>query len=132
MRKTGLSTMVEGKYERIQRGMANWVAFYRQNPHRFALAYFGMTWLAAFQHVLLLLIFNYTYLMIIASRGMGKSMIVAVAICVKCTLYPGLKITIAAGNRGQSNNVLQVIVDKYMVDSEILRNEIVDYKICSA
>lgn len=132
MRKTGLSTMVEGKYERIQRGMANWVAFYRQNPHRFALDYFGMTWLAPFQHVLLLLICNYTYLMIIASRGMGKSMMVAAAICIKCTLYPGIKITIAAGNRSQSNNVLQVIVDKYMVDSENLRNEIQEYKISSA
>lgn len=124
--------MVEGKYERIQRGMANWVSFYRQNPHRLALDYFGMTWLAPFQHVLLLLICNYTYLMIIASRGMGKSMLVAAAICIKCTLYPEIKITIAAGNRSQSNNVLQVIVDKYMVDSENLRNEILEYKISSA
>lgn len=109
--------MLQSKYERITAGMANWVSFYRANPHRFAIDYFGMTWLAPFQQVMIVLICRYTYLMIIASRGMGKSMIVAAAICIKCTLYPGLQVTIAAGNRGQSNNVLQKIIDKYMVDS---------------
>ena len=82
--------MQQNKYDRIEAGMAKWVSFYRANPHRFAIDYFGMTWLAAFQQILLFLICRYTYLMIIASRGMGKSMIVAAAICVRCTLYPGL------------------------------------------
>lgn len=120
------------KYERMMRGMANWTSFYRCNPHRLAIDYFGMTWLAPFQQILLVWICTYTYIMIIASRGMGKSMIVAAAICVKCTLYPGIEITIAAGKRSQSNNLLSKIVDKYMIDSENLRNEILEYKISTA
>lgn len=91
--------MKADKKERIEQGMSRWVSFYRENPHRLAIDYFGMRWLAVFQQILLYLIVKFTYVMIIASRGMGKSQIVAAAICVKCTLYPGLQVTVAAGVR---------------------------------
>lgn len=109
-------------------GMANWTSFYRENPHRFAIDYFGMTWMAWFQQILLVLICKFTYVMIIASRGMGKSMIVAAAICVRCVLYPGLQVVIAAGNRGQSINVLKKIIDEYLPESTNLESEIAEYK----
>lgn len=108
--------------------MANWAGFYRENPHRFAIDYFGMTWMAWFQQILLVMICKFTYVMIIASRGMGKSMIVAAAICVKCVLYPGLQVVIAAGNRSQSINVLKKIIDEYLPASTNLENEIAEYK----
>lgn len=59
----------ESKYRRIQLGMAKWAGFYRENPHRFAIEYFGMTWMAWFQQILLVMICKFTYTMIIASRG---------------------------------------------------------------
>ena len=80
------------------------------------------------QQVLINLILRFTYAMIIASRGFGKSMIVAAAICVKCILYPGLQVVIVAGNRGQSINVINKIIEEFMPASENLRNEIGSYK----
>ena len=117
------------KREKIERGMNRWVSFYRANPHRFAIDYFGMKWLAPFQQQLLDEICENTYSMVIASRGMGKSMIVAAAICVKCVLYPGLIVTVAAGVRSQSTNLLGKIADKFMPDSPNLRNEIAVCKV---
>jgi len=58
--------------------------------------------------------FKFTYFMAIASRGMGKSMIVAAFLCAYCTLYPGVQVCIAAGQRGQSINVLNKIVEEFM------------------
>ena len=85
----------KSKYERVMEGMERWVSFYRANPHRFAVDYLGMTWMRPFQKILLNIILKFTYQMIIASRGMGKTMIVAAAICVKAILYPGIEIIIS-------------------------------------
>lgn len=118
----------KSKSERIREGLDIWTSFYRANPHRFAIDYFGMTWMRPFQHILLVLILNLTYSMIIASRGMGKTQIVAAAICVKCTLYPGTQVVISAGNRGQSLNVIKKIVDEFMPRSPNLCFEIESFK----
>ena len=115
---------IESKYDKIMRGLGEWTSFYRANPHRFAIDYFGMTWMRPFQQILIVLLLKFTYVMIIASRGMGKSMIVAAACCIKCTLYPNVKICIAAGKRGQSINVLNKIIEEFMPKSNNLRNEI--------
>ena len=39
----------KSKYERVMDGMERWVAFYRANPHRFAVDYLGMTWMRLFR-----------------------------------------------------------------------------------
>lgn len=85
-----------------------------------------MMWLTAapFQQIIFTLFFTVTYVMIIASRGLGKSQIVASALCVRCILYPGSEVIIAAGVRGQSLNVIKKIVDEFMPHSPNLRNEI--------
>lgn len=88
-----------------------------------------MSWLVPFQQVLLNLFFKFTYVMIIASRGMGKSQIVAAALVVYCILYPGTQIVIAAGVRSQSLNVLNKIIDEFWPRSANLRNEIASYKV---
>lgn len=116
------------KIEAIQEGLDVWISFYRANPHRFAMDYLGMTWMRPFQQVLLWIILNFTYAMIIASRGMGKSQIVAAAICVRCILFPGTKVVISAGNRGQSTNVINKIIDEFMPHSRNLSYEILEYK----
>lgn len=115
---------VISKYDKIQRGLGIWISFYRENPHRFALDYFGMAWLRPFQQILIVLCMKFTYVMIIASRGMGKSQISAAVCCIKCVLYPKIKICIAAGKRGQSVNVLNKIIEDFMPRSQNLRNEI--------
>jgi hypothetical protein len=55
---------------------------------------------------------------------MGKSLIAALVCCLKCILYPGIKICIAAARRGQSLNTLSKIIDDLMPKSANLRNEI--------
>lgn len=114
----------DSKYERIMEGLDAWVSFYRANPVRFLIDYFGMEWIRPFQQVMIMFMFRSNYLMTIASRGMGKSMIVAAFLCAYCTLYPGTKVCIAAGQRGQSINVLLKIVEEFMPQSPNLRNEI--------
>lgn len=117
------------RYERFLDGGMKLISFYRENPHRMALEYLNMTWMKPFQQLLLLVILKFIYVMIIASRGMGKSMLVAAAICVKSILYPGEIITIASGNRGQSVNVLEKIINQFCPQSSNLRKEIVSYSV---
>lgn len=117
----------DSKYERINRGLGVWTAFYRANPHRFLMDYFGMLWLRPFQQILIVMMFRMSYLMTIASRGMGKSQVVAAFLCAYCTLYPGTKVCIAAGKREQSINVLKKIIDEFMPNSRNLRDEIEDW-----
>ena len=95
------------KQKRLKKGIGKWTAFYRENPHRLAIDYLGMKWLRPFQQALIVMCFKYTYVMIIASRGMGKSLIAALVCVLKCILYPGIKICIASGRRGQSVNVIK-------------------------
>lgn len=117
------------KQRKIMKGVGKWTAFYRENPHRLAIDYLGLKWLKPFQQALLVLCFKYTYVMIIASRGMGKSLIAALVCVLKCILYPGTKICIAAGIRGQSTNVINKIVQDFMGSSDNLRNEIAEQKV---
>lgn len=119
------------KYDKIMVGCGKWTSFYRENPNRFLIDYFGMSWLKLFQQVLICLMFKFTYFMTIASRGMGKSQLVAAALCGMCTLYPGLKVCIAAGVRSQSVNVLNKIIEDFMPKSNNLRNEIAKWSTTS-
>ena len=114
----------DSKYKKVMEGLDVWTAFYRANPARFLIDYFGMEWIRPFQQIMITFMFKFTYFMAIASRGMGKSMIVAAFLCAYCTLYPGVQVCIAAGQRGQSINVLNKIVEEFMPKSPNLRNEI--------
>lgn len=117
------------KQKRLMQGVGKWTSFYRENPHRLAIDYLGMKWLRPFQQVLIKLCFKYTYIMIIASRGMGKSLIAALVCVLKCILYPGIKICIAAGIRGQSTNVIKKITEDFINQSDNLKYEIASYRI---
>ena len=115
---------VDSKYERIMNGLDAWISFYRANPVRFLIDYFGMEWIRPFQQIMITFMFLSNNFMTIASRGMGKSLIVAAFLCAYCTLYPGTKVCIAAGKRGQSINDLLKIVEEFMPQSPNLRSEI--------
>lgn len=124
---TGITA--DSKIEKIMDGLGVWTSFYRANPHRFLMEYYGMNWLKRFQQVLIVMMFRLNYFMTIASRGMGKSQVVAAFLCAYCTLYPGTKVCIAAGQRGQSINVLNKIIEDFMPNSNNLRNEILSWSV---
>lgn len=117
----------KNRYEKIQEGLDEWTGYYRENLSEYLVDYYGMTWLEPFQKFLVDLINKETYSMIFASRGFGKTQLVAATAVGKMSLYPGIIITVAAGKRGQGTNLIRKIVDEFMPNSPNLRNEIEDF-----
>ena len=62
--------------------------------------------------------------MFIACRGIGKSFLSAIYCVTRCILYPGTKVCIASGTRGQAINVLEKIIYELKPASAELRAEI--------
>lgn len=87
--------------ERILEGVAAWTAYYRANPHRFAKDYLHLD-LKLFQKILIVMMNISTVFTFIGTRGIGKSFLSAVFCVIRCILYPGTKICIASGTRGQA------------------------------
>ena len=94
---------------KITEGAARWCAYYRANPHRFAKDYLHLN-LHLFQKILIIMMNWSSSTAFIGSRGIGKSYLSAVFCVIRCILYPGTKICIASGTRGQSINVLEKIM----------------------
>lgn len=97
------------RHEKILDGVAAWCAFYRCNPHRFAHDYLHLN-LHLFQKILVVMMNRSSTTVFIGSRGIGKTFLSAVFCVIRCILYPGTKICIASGTRGQSINVLEKIL----------------------
>lgn len=79
------------KNERMRTQMKKWTSFYRLNIHRFVDHYFGIE-LFLFQKILLFFMNINTFFMLIASRGMSKSFLIAIFACARCVLYPNTKV----------------------------------------
>lgn len=109
--------------ERIMRGAAYYVAFYRKNPHVFAEQYLRLR-LKLFQKILLIMMNICTTLVFIGSRGIGKTFLTAIFCVTRCVLYPGTKIAIASGTRSQAINVLEKIMLELVPNSPELAAEI--------
>lgn len=116
--------MDNSRNDRIFEGVDAWAAFYRANPHRFAADYLRLN-LKLFQKILLYVMNKVNYFCYIAARGQGKSYLLAVFCCIRCILYPGTKVCIASGTRGQSVNILEKIQNELVPKSPLLKNEIV-------
>lgn len=106
-------------------GAACWAAYYRSNVIQFCKDYLHLE-LHLFQKILITMMMYSTVFVWIASRGMGKSFLSAIYCCVRATLYPGSKIVIASGRRGQSINVLEKILFELKPMSPELAAEIND------
>lgn len=113
----------ETRYEKIRKGASIWASYYRSNPHEFAKDYLHLD-LHTFQKILLVMMNTSTTFVFIASRGLGKTFLSAVFCVIRCILYPGTKICIASGTRGQSINVLEKIITELIPNSPELKNEI--------
>lgn len=116
----------EAKEDRLMRSVEVWTSFYRANPHRFVLDYIGIQ-LKVFQQIIICMMFKFTNSIYLASRGGGKSFLLAVFCCAYCILYPGTMVCIASGTRGQAREIIDKI-QKMLPNSPNLANEIADLK----
>ena len=114
------------RYEKVLRGAAFWGAYYRYNPDKCAKDYLHLN-LKRFQKFLLVMMFRVNIFVWIAARGLGKTFLSAIYCVIRCILYPGTKICIASGTRGQAILVLEKIIQELVPRSEELRAEI-DWK----
>ncbi len=111
------------RYDRIREGAEVWLSFYRANPHRLAADYLHVN-LHLFQKILIVMMSLSSVTVFIACRGIGKSFLSAVFCVIRCILYPGTKICIASGTRGQGINVLDKIILELKPNSPELAAEI--------
>lgn len=111
--------------ERILQGVGAWTAYYRNNPARFAHDYLHLD-LRLFQKILLIMMNLSMEFVFIGSRGIGKTFLSAIFCVIRCILYPGTRICIASGTRGQSINVLEKIIQELKPNSPELAAEIDD------
>ena len=111
------------KFRRILNGVGAWCAYYRANPHRFCADYLHLN-LHLFQKILICMMGRSTTTVFIGSRGIGKTFLSAIFCVVQCILYPGTKICIASGTRGQAITVLEKILLELKPNSPELAAEI--------
>jgi hypothetical protein len=111
------------RYERIMSGAAEWCAYYRSNPHRFVADYLHVE-LRLFQKILVVMMNICTVVAFIGARGIGKTFLSAIFCVVRAILYPGTKICIASGTRGQGRAVLEKILLELKPNSRELAAEI--------
>jgi hypothetical protein len=124
--KTRNYSKKQSKSEKLMNGIGIWTSFYRANPHRFVQEYLGIH-LKWFQ-VIIFYMMNYCYyFMYLAARGQGKTYITAIYTCVRCILYPGTKVIVASGTKGQALEVISKITD-LKHDSPNLAREISDIR----
>ena len=117
--------MWSDRESRILRGVAIWCAYYRSNPARFVRDYLHIN-LKLFQKVLITMMLRSTVFVFIATRGIGKTFLSAIYAVVRCILYPGTKVCIASGTRGQAITVLEKILLELKPNSPELCAEIDD------
>lgn len=118
------SSQAKTRRARVIEGMAIWGSYYRENIDIFVEEYLQFDFLKWFQLTLLVMMNKSRTFLWIAARGMGKSFLIAIFVVVRCILYPGTKVVITSGTRGQSINILEKIQTELMPNSANLRNEI--------
>lgn len=115
------------KHNNVMTGVAIWTAFYRANPHRFARDYLNLK-LKKFQQIILNEMFRRVNSIYLASRGGGKSFLLAIFCVCYCILYPGTTICLASKTRGQAIEIIDKIQTILMPLSANLRLEIGEIK----
>lgn len=113
------------RIQKIMDGAALWGSYYRHNPDKFASDYLHLR-LKRFQKILLKMMFWANVFVLITCRGLGKTFLGAIYCVTRCILYPGTKVCIASGTRGQAINVLEKIMYELKPASPELCAEIDD------
>lgn len=117
-KKVKAKTLVE-KYED---NFEQWVAYWRENLHRFIVEYLGLT-LYDFQKVVIYSMSKSSNYIYVRSRGLAKSTIALLFAVGMAILYPGLKILVVCPVKSQSKQFLKKIND-FLKISPNLRKEI--------
>ncbi len=115
------------KSDKLMNAIDLWCGYYRANPSRFIediIPNFHLKW---FQKILLWAMAHNDMAYLVASRGLGKTYIVALFGVYKCILYPGTKYLTASKTFRQGKEILMKITDDLMHRSAFLRNEISTY-----
>lgn len=115
----------EAYRQKLFDGIRVWTAFYRANPQRFARDYLGLK-LKWFQQVILNEMFRNVHAIYLASRGGGKSYLLAIFCVCYCILYPGTIICLASKTKKQAAEVIDKIITILMPNSANLRSEIAE------
>lgn len=106
---------------------AIWVAYYRKFPHVFIKDYFGIV-LKPFQIYIMYTIFEKPNSMLIGTRGIGKTFIVALCAITYAILYPSTKIVVVAGIQKQAFQTLVKIKEiRDMSQYDFLQFDIDDF-----
>jgi hypothetical protein len=116
--------MVMSKDEKFRRKVKLWVGYWRCNLHRFAKD-LGVK-LHLFQSILLFIIELYPNFMYIASRGTGKSFLIALYAILKAILYPNIQIVISSATKGQALLMQKQYIMYFINEYPLIANEISD------
>ena len=116
----------EEKHNKLMKTIAWRAGYYRANPQRFVkdVLQFKTIRLRWFQELLLWAMMHNNYVLYLAARGQGKTMLVALVATIYCILYPGSKVIITAPVLKQAAESLLKIRDEFCPQSSFLRNEI--------
>lgn len=97
--------------------------YYRANVHRFCKDYLNIN-LKLFQKILIWAMMQNDVFYFIASRGLGKTYLVALFAVCRAILYPGSKIVACSYTYKQGREIILKITDDFMQKSPLLRTEI--------
>ena len=111
------------KSEKLMNGVGVWTAYWRKRPDKFAEDVYGIK-LKNFQKFLLCLMMRDVYTMFLASRGLGKTFLTALYCIIRCILYPGTKIVVAAGQKSQSMKIVTEKIPEIIEGRPLLKREI--------
>ena len=121
-KKTDTQIIQEG-VDRTMQVIAKRASFYRANPQRFVKDYMNIN-LKLFQKILIWAMNKYDAFLFIASRGIGKTYLVAIFSCVRSILYPGTKVVVCAPTFKQGQILVKKIENELKHNSALLDREI--------
>lgn len=114
-------------YKKRYNGFKKWTAYYRANPHKFAIEYLGVK-LFLYQIILLWAMNKYSFFMYVASRGQGKSYLIAIYCVIRAILYPNTNIVIASSTKGQARLIITEKIFSLKNNSKNLEREIKEFR----
>lgn len=115
-------------YDFKKKLLADKIEYYREHIDVFCEEYLGIP-LNLYQKVSLRAMAKYNFIVLVWSRGLGKTWTSAVYVCCMAILYPNLRIGIIAPSFRQSKMLIEDKIDNDLcVRSDVLNQEIVDFK----
>lgn len=115
-------------YELKKKLLVDKIEYYREHIDVFCEEYLGIP-LNLYQKIALRAMAKHNFIVLVWSRGLGKTWTSAVYVCCMAILYPNLRIGIIAPSFRQSKMLVEDKIDNDLcIRSDALRQEIVDSK----